>query len=540
MLSNRFAFGPMLSVVAVGLSVVSWVPSEAAAETHTVQPDSNWCDTINSAAPGDVVEFAPGDYPDTCAIRVSGEPDNRIVVRSADPADPAKLTYDGNSSNVIDLVDGTSYVTLENLYFEPTQQYIDAIKNKAGHHYRIEGCRFRGIGNVSISVNGSSNVNRRAIEIVDNEFIDLEGTGVYIGCHDGSTCQVDDVLFEGNLIKNVDAPEGSVGYGIEIKKNSVATIRDNAIYNTKGPSVTVYGSDAGKDPSIIEGNVVAGSRTDSSILVAGGPAIVRNNVAWGGALASIGSQDYWGDASMQSGIVIVHNTVLPSDNAAISVENWSSGSGNVIAHNAILSGSGAGLSPDDPAGTVRDNVMCESASACFVGGGEVPYDLWPVEGGPLHDAIDDTSTDWIPGTDFMGIERTTPLDVGAFERTDRTFDREVGDGEPRPPRVESDGNGGDDTGPSGGDTGPAPGDAGMEDGGAPDTGTGDTGSGDVPPDSDSDGNLDAGSSGAETGPGPSDSGGGCSCSNTGGSPALPTSLLLSLIGVLVLRRGPRE
>ena len=533
------ALAAVALIVAAGLLA----PPHVSAATHDVQPGSDWCDTINSAAPGDVVEFAAGDYPETCWIRATGEAGNRIVIRSADPDDPAHFTYDGNSSNVLDLVDGASYFTLKDLYFEPTQPAITAIKNKAAHHVRIEGCEFHGIGGISIAANGSSEVERSHIEIVDNRFIDLEATGIYIGCHDGEACQIDDTLIEGNLIKNVDSD--NVGYGLEIKLNSVATIRDNAIYNAKGPALMVYGSNDGDDPSIVEGNYVEGSRTDSAILVGGGPAIVRNNVALGGNYASIGTQDY-GGRGLQSGIRIVHNTVLPSDGAAIAVDNWTANSGNVIAHNAIFSGSKPALDPADPPGTVRDNVECSSASACFVRGDGAPYDLWPKQGGPLHDAVSDASADWVPDVDFMGIERSSPLDVGAFERVDRMFDREVGDGQPRPPRVDGDPMGDGDTG-TGSDTGMSGGDTGTNDAGIPDTGATDTGTADTSTSSSdagdstdhtgSDAGADTGSpTDATDGVGGDGDEGGCNCSTGRSGPGAPFSLAVLIVGWMYLRR----
>ncbi|MFW5968886.1 MAG: right-handed parallel beta-helix repeat-containing protein [Persicimonas sp.] len=512
----------LISRIAIALATavtVTTVAAGASAETLEVQPGSSWCDTINAADPGDVVAMAPGDYSETCAIRAEGRSGDRIVVRSADPSDPARFTYDGRSSNVLDLVGGASYLTLEDLYFEPTKSDITAIKNKGAHHVRIEGCEFHGIGGVAIAVNGASEVDRRAITIVDNKFIDLDATGIYIGCHDGSTCQIDQVRIARNLIKNVESD--AIGYGLEIKLNSVATIRDNTIYNAKGPALMVYGSDVGDAPSTIEGNYVSGSRTDSAILVGGGPAIVRNNVAKGGKYASIGTQDY-GDRGLQSDIVIAHNTALPSDGAAISVDNWSSGSGNVIAHNAILSGSAAPLSPSDPAGTVRKNVACESAGECFEQGEQAPYDLWPKVDGPLHDAVSEASDDWVPSRDFMGVRRSPPLAVGAFERTDRTVDRDLGDGDPRPPRIEDESTGGDDAGSS--DTDAA--DGGMD-------------VGDQEPDA-TNPRDSATSEQDESGSSSDGSSEGSACSSTGEKPGTPGVWWLVVLVGLVRRFGARR
>ena len=68
------------------------------------------------------------------------------------------------------------------------------------------------------------------------------GNGMYFGCHDGSVCTVTQLVVEGNFIDGVTAPDPQDRIGMQVKLNSVATIRDNIVMNTKGPGIMVYGS----------------------------------------------------------------------------------------------------------------------------------------------------------------------------------------------------------------------------------------------------------------------------------------------------------
>jgi hypothetical protein len=44
------------------------------------------------------------------------------------------------------------------------------------------------------------------------------------------------------VTSSVDAQEDEVGYGLQVKLNSTAVIRDNVIVDTKGPGIMVYGA----------------------------------------------------------------------------------------------------------------------------------------------------------------------------------------------------------------------------------------------------------------------------------------------------------
>lgn len=418
---------------ALGMTTVIFLmASGVAAEIRTVGPADDWRGAINRAKPGDEIVLLPGRYAEPLTIRISGTADAPVVVRGSSMEEGRRsiLDYSGTTSNVVDIADGTAHVVLRGLHWDATADNVDAIKMRRGHDITIEGCLFVGIGGISISAN-SGDVH--SITVRDNVFRNLEATGLYFGRHDGKGSHATNILIERNLIHRVRSSE--VGYGLEIKLNSWAIIRDNTVYDTKGPGIMVYGSDRGDPPSVIEGNYVAGSVNDGAILVGGGPAIVRNNVAMGGRAGGIVAQDYQGRGLMRD-VWIVHNTVLENPGPAIRVQRFAEGAGNVIAYNALVpSARGEAMQPALPLGTLLGNVVCATPETCFENAAQAPFDLRPKDRGPLVDAAGSGGEPWRPKEDFLGVRRDGEADVGAFDRAGTPHALTVGGGMPRPPRV---------------------------------------------------------------------------------------------------------
>ena len=75
---------------------------------------------------------------------------------------------------------------------------------------------------------------------------------MYFGCHDGTWCILTDLVVERNYIRGVRASDPEIGYGFQVKLNSVAVIRDNVIVDTKGPGIMVYGAHNLTAVSVIE------------------------------------------------------------------------------------------------------------------------------------------------------------------------------------------------------------------------------------------------------------------------------------------------
>ncbi len=399
-----------------------------------VGPADNWCASINSVAPGTTVILTAGSYTSPCRVAASGTASAPITVRSESSAASkrAQMTYNGTTSNVIDV--SGSFLVFRWLAFNPTQEDVDAIRIRSGHDILIEENSFTGIWGVSVVSNDNGSDVQR-VTVSGNTFLNLKSTAMYFGCHDGIACHDTEIVVEGNLINGVSPTNpAATGYGLEVKLNSTATVRDNTIYNTKGPGITIYGSDRGDPASVVEGNYVEGSRTDAGINISGGPAIVRNNICVGNSTGGIWGQDYNG-RGLQKNVWIVNNTLLNNDTAGIIVNSWSAGNGNVLAFNAIgpMSGTSA-TSPSSPVGTVMGNISCSPASSCFDQPNSAPYDLWPLAGGPLIGAAGSGSEPWRVSDDFMGVPRGSAADVGAFQRTGPGSGPLVGGGDARPPR----------------------------------------------------------------------------------------------------------
>ncbi len=378
-----------------------------------VTPDLPWCSIVNQAQPGSEIVFAPGAYSEPCSIRASGTAAAGIVIRSENDSSNARarLTYAGATSNVLQVFG--SYLTIRGFEFRPNSDAVISLRIMGGaQSLTVERNVFGGFGNVALSANSGSTAN---LVIRDNMFLDLENTAVYVGCHDGS-CVSTNLLFERNFIRGVRASDpNSVGYGIEVKLNSWGLVRDNTIVNTKGPPIMTYGLQQGDQASTIEGNYVEGSREEGGIVIGGGPAIVRNNIAVNNAYGGISAQDY-NRRHLQRNVWIVHNTLINNGDSGINTQGWSAGANNVIANNAILPKAyTVALRPAMPAGTIVGNVTC--TPACFVNAIAAPYDFWPAERSPLMDVAQPGSEVLKIFDEFMGAPRGPRPAAGGLERT---------------------------------------------------------------------------------------------------------------------------
>jgi hypothetical protein len=397
-----------------------------------VMPSQDWCGMINSVAPGTTVVMTAGTYTSACSVTSSGTANAPIVVRAASSAasDKANLTYQGNSSNVLDVYG--AYLQLQWLTFSGMQSGVDAIRLHSGaHDFAAIQNTFQNLGGTAVVYNDSGTADK--INVIGNTVRNSTYTPFYLGCQDG-TCHATNALVDSNLVDTVMPTDGSVGYAVEVKLNSYGVVQNNTFYNTHGPCITVYGSNEGDPATIVQGNYVQGSMTDAGINISGGPAIVWNNVAVRNAHGGIWAQDY-GGRGLQRNVWITFNTVVGNGNAGIITENWAAGNGDVLAYNAIAPVSGTpALHPASPGGMLVGNVTCSPATTCFDQPTTAPYDLWPVAGGPLIGAGSSGTESWRPPDDFMGAPRGNAADVGAFQRTNPGNGPMVGGGAPRPPR----------------------------------------------------------------------------------------------------------
>ena len=422
----------LLSVFAI----TGLFPARALGTTTVVNPASAWCSLVNAAAPGDTIVFAAGTYTGTCSISASGSADAPITLRSLSPApaDRAVFAYPGTSSNIIDVYG--SYLVFRWLSFGPTAAGagVNPFKLRSSMQGVVVDQNVFHDTDIAVAANSPGSLYQN-ISVTNNVLTDVQSTGLYFGCHDGTSCHALNILIQGNVIDGVQPGDG-VGYGLQIKLNSYGTILENTIYDPQGPGIDVYGSNRGDPASVVERNYVEGSRSDAGINISGGPAIVRNNIVVGNQYNGIWAQDY-GGRGLQRNVWIVENTVLTNQTGGIKVSNWQAGAGNVLAYNAIAPSSGTpALTPASPiADTLVGNISCSPATSCFTQPSTAPYDLWPVSGGPLIGAAGSGAQTWRVVEDFMCAPRGSAADVGAMQRTSSGGGPPIGGGAPRPPCV---------------------------------------------------------------------------------------------------------
>jgi hypothetical protein len=328
-----------------------------------------------------------------------------MVIRAADPQHPPRLTHPG-LVNLLEI--RASDITIRGLAFGPTIDEADGVRIISGDRITIEECQFAGMGGIAVVANHTS---ARGLTVRRNVITDSNSTGMYFGCHDGSSCTISGVLVEANRIRGVTTPDPGIGYGIEVKLNSSAVIRDNLIVDTKGPGIMVYGSRDLVTMNVVERNFVRRSRTSSGIVVGGGPAVVRNNVSGWNLEAGVGLENY-GRRGLLRGIAVTHNTVYANGEGGITVP--SSGPLDAALHNNA--GQARGATPVFPAARpglrLIGNLDCRWLQ-CFAD--PEALDFSPLAGSLLRGLSVPRAQDGVPADDFFGARRGIPPTIGAIE-----------------------------------------------------------------------------------------------------------------------------
>ncbi|HUG35824.1 MAG TPA: right-handed parallel beta-helix repeat-containing protein, partial [Candidatus Limnocylindrales bacterium] len=338
-----------------------------------IGPDTDYCAMIKTLKPGEELVLRPGDYHGPCAIRRGGTPGAPIVIRAQSPEHRPRIVYEGRSTNVLEV--RTSHVVIRGLEFGPTQTDVDAVRIFGGSDITVEGCRFTGLRGIAVVANHNS---VQGLTVRRNEILDST-TAMYFGCHDGQWCEVGDLLVERNYIRRVTAPDPYIGYGIQLKLNTAGIVRDNVVVDTKGPGIMVYGATDGRRASVVERNLVIGSRQSAGIVVGGGPAVVRNNIVVDNATAGIALEDYR-KRGLLRGVRVLHNTAYRNGGPGILLPDAGPLEA-IIANNAVAARAGIVALPGPRAGAVLEgNVDC-SAANCFAAPDE--RDFSPVAGSPV-------------------------------------------------------------------------------------------------------------------------------------------------------------
>jgi parallel beta helix pectate lyase-like protein len=373
-----------------------------------IGPDTDLCGSINALAPGQELVLQSGSYRGPCTIRRGGTPGAPIVIRAANPAQRPQIVYGGSESNVLDVK--ASHVRLKALAFGPTQSGVDAVRIHGGTDISVEDSAFSGIGGVAVVANHDS-VSGLAVRrnIVRNS----TSTAMYFGCHDGVRCTVTALSVEGNFIQDVTARDPEIGYGVEIKLNSSAVIRDNVIVNTKGPGIMVYGSRDLLGRSVVERNATVGSRTSSGIVVGGGPVAVRNNIAALNREGGVGLEDY-GHRGLLRMIAVVHNTLYKNGAGGVTLPEGGRLRDVAIVNNAVQGRAGAATLPKPrPGADLMGNVDCTWAP-CFADPDAM--DFSPVLDSLLFSPGGARREPWVPLDDYFATPRGPQPTIGAVER----------------------------------------------------------------------------------------------------------------------------
>ncbi len=397
----------LITSILFGLLALGKSSVPAQGTIREIGPEADLCAEINALAPGGELVLRPGEYTGPCTVRQGGLPEAPSIVRAKHPEERPRIVYAGNASNVFTI--RAEHLVFRGLEVGPSQPNVDGFRIHSRGGVVIEDCRFQGLGGIAVVANHTS---VHGVTVRRNEIVSSQATGIYFGCHDGHSCTVTGLLIEGNTIHHVSARDPAIGYGIQIKLNSTAVIRGNTVMDTKGPGIMVYGAQDPGRASVVERNLVAGSRQSSGIVVGGGPALVRNNVAVGNALGGIALEDYARQGLLRA-VVVAHNTLYGNAGGGIVAPDRGVREAIVI-NNAVHAVTGTAALPPS-SGSIRQagNVLCP-LSTCFVA--PAVHDYGPAPGGPTDQAGIATIESWAPTDDLFGAPRRVPPSVGAIER----------------------------------------------------------------------------------------------------------------------------
>ena len=208
---------------------------------------TNYQAAVSAAQPGDVLDFAAGDYFNRLSIRNKhGSPNAYITFRG--PATGARAVFHADACcNTIN-IGPASYIKIQNFEVDGDGNDGSFAVSADGwsHHIEIEGLYIhdqavRDDGTV-VGDNQSTAISTKApaaFWIIRNNVIQSPGIGMYLGNSDHTRDFVGGII-EGNLIMN------AIGYGMQIKAQGAS--RDPEFSTVPGMAV-------GDEKTVIRHNV---------------------------------------------------------------------------------------------------------------------------------------------------------------------------------------------------------------------------------------------------------------------------------------------
>ncbi|WP_231586908.1 right-handed parallel beta-helix repeat-containing protein [Paenibacillus sp. E194] len=256
------------------LLVISLAPTQALAWSSNVgeplsasiriDPKEITCNTasclskaLKSVTSGSSIVLAPGIYKGSFSSDINGSSGQPIVIRSADPSNPAILSGISTSSGYALRIRG-DYWEIRNLKFTNAQKGIvldhsnySLINEVEVYNTGMEGVHFRDGSSYNTIQNSSIHHTGRTSPGY--------GEGVYVGSAEGAGYNQ---ATHYNIIRNVGFGPHVTAEHVDIKERTIGTIVENCIFYGEGISGANY--------------------ADSFIDVKGNDAIIRNNVGYQG------------------------------------------------------------------------------------------------------------------------------------------------------------------------------------------------------------------------------------------------------------------
>lgn len=388
-----------------------------AASGLEIDPGSDFCTTLRDLPPGEELALLAGDYKGGCAIRRGGRPGVPLTIRAADPEHRPRLVYPGYPVNLLEIQ--ASNIVIRGLDFVGGYGEADGVRIASGGRVLIEDCRFSQMGGRAVAATDTSS---QGLAVRRNRIVDSHATAMSFGCDAGAPCEISGLTVEDNYIAGVSASGRGAGYGLQLKLNTVGTVRGNVVLDTDGPGIMVAGARDLLHTTMVERNFIRGSRTSSGIVIGGGPTIVRNNISVDHFTAGVGFENSQPRGLLRA-IVVMHNTIYGSRHGGI-VLPGSEPVEAMIVNNAVHARGGLRVLPEPRPGLrLLGNANCTWAP-CFTN--PEALDFSPFLGSALLGA----ALPWagpVLATDFFGSTRGSPATVGSIEKAGGTIRLRVGD-----------------------------------------------------------------------------------------------------------------